>query len=52
MGSAHGAENARSSRLLGEEFDEADAHHLRPLPRGLDRLFGLTSVGSVRHGLE
>jgi hypothetical protein len=27
--------NVRSSRLLGEEFDEADAHHLRPLPRGL-----------------
>src|SRR5205814_9439917 len=42
-------QRSRSLRDLGEKtrFDEVDAHHLRSLPRELDRLCRLIPVGSI-----
>src|SRR5207237_7449176 len=44
-------QRGRSLRSRGEKalerFDEADAHHLRSLPRELDRLCRLIPVGSI-----
>src|SRR4030095_317000 len=48
-------QRGRSLRSPGEttfeKFDEADAHHLRSLPRELDRLRRLIRVGSIHHAL-
>src|SRR5205814_2576428 len=48
-------QRSRSLRSRGEKalesFDEVDAHHLRSLPRELDRLCRLIPVGSIHHAL-
>src|SRR5438094_4182919 len=48
-------QRGRSLRSRGEKaferFDEADTHHLRSLPRELDRLCRLILVGSIHHAL-
>src|SRR5436189_1485438 len=48
-------QRSRSLRSRGEKalerFDEADAHHLRSLPRELDRPCRLIPVGSIHHAL-
>ena len=48
-------QRGRSLRSRGEKaferFDEVDAHHLRSLPRELDRLCRLIPVGSIHHAL-
>src|SRR5205814_7849100 len=46
-------QRSRSLRSRGEKarFDEADAHHLRSLPRELDRPWRLIPVCPIRHAL-
>src|SRR5207247_8007494 len=46
-------QRSRSLRDRGEKarFDEVDAHHLRSLPRELDRLCRLIPVGSIHPAL-